>query len=363
MHAASSGTVIQIATGIGNTYNKPFDKRVAYGNHVRVQHADGTVAIYAHFKDVRVKKGDSVTVLTIIGTTDNSGWSSAPHFHFEVRDSSGHRLDPYGERQNKTSCNGAFALQCGTDPLWATCPPTPYNPESPPKEVDGDGDGYLVSQGDCDDKDDAIHPDATESCDDKDNDCNGTIDDPFQKGTMQPPVEALGTPCSIGTGKCKNTGVRVCNRFDATHTACPVDPLPPDCVGKQCGPDGCGGTCGECFTDQVCNAQYQCAQCPSSMDCDSRECGPDPVCGESCGDCTPPTACDTNGSCICIPDCTDKLCGEDDGCGGGCESADADGDGYGNPTEVLLSCDPVENSVANNDDCDDESETTFPDAT
>ncbi|MBO7127085.1 hypothetical protein J6W78_06030 [bacterium] len=33
----------------------------------------------------------------------------------------------------------------------------------------------------------------------------------------------------------------------------------PQCEGKQCGPDGCGGTCGEgCSVDQTCNAEFQC---------------------------------------------------------------------------------------------------------
>ena len=44
-------------------------------------------------------------------------------------------------------------------------------------EVDQDGDGYTVSQGDCDDADATVYPGASESCDGKDNDCNDLIDD------------------------------------------------------------------------------------------------------------------------------------------------------------------------------------------
>ena len=43
--------------------------------------------------------------------------------------------------------------------------------------VDGDGDGFTVAMGDCDDTDAAIHPGASEECDKVDNDCNGKIDD------------------------------------------------------------------------------------------------------------------------------------------------------------------------------------------
>ncbi|MBP5405521.1 hypothetical protein J6Z19_00020 [bacterium] len=32
----------------------------------------------------------------------------------------------------------------------------------------------------------------------------------------------------------------------------------PNCEGKQCGDDGCGGTCGGCGDDESCNAEYQC---------------------------------------------------------------------------------------------------------
>ena len=66
--------------------------------------------------------------------------------------------------------------------LLAGCEPIPLGStdkdESPLEDtdLDGDGDGYIASQ-DCDDSDDAISPDAAEICDEKDNDCDGNIDD------------------------------------------------------------------------------------------------------------------------------------------------------------------------------------------
>ena len=45
---------------------------------------------------------------------------------------------------------------------------------------DWDGDGYGnqgCGGGDCDDLDPSTHPDATDLCDLKDNDCNGIVDD------------------------------------------------------------------------------------------------------------------------------------------------------------------------------------------
>lgn len=52
-----------------------------------------------------------------------------------------------------------------------------------------------------------------------------------------------------------------------TDAGTPAPPTPtdagppscvPDCGGKQCGADGCGGFCGVCETDWTCNPTFQC---------------------------------------------------------------------------------------------------------
>ncbi len=93
----------------------------------------------------------------------------------------------------------------------------------------------------------------------------------------------------------------------------------PDCAGKQCGSDGCGGTCGSCPAGQTCNASGQCvATC--NPDCAGKQCGDD-GCGGTCGSCPAGQTCNASGQCVatCNPDCAGKQCG-DDGCGGTCGS-------------------------------------------
>ncbi len=49
--------------------------------------------------------------------------------------------------------------------------------DSGPVRVDADGDGFSVSEGDCNDDDRAINPDAEEVCDGEDNNCNQETDE------------------------------------------------------------------------------------------------------------------------------------------------------------------------------------------
>ena len=86
----------------------------------------------------------------------------------------------------------------------------------------------------------------------------------------------------------------------------------PDCVGKQCGSDGCGGVCGTCAAGTKCEGT-QCIAC--SPQCTGIVCGSD-SCGGSCGTCTAPNVC-IGGQCECVANCAGKECGSN-GCGGTC---------------------------------------------
>ncbi len=64
-----------------------------YGNMVKVTHAFGFKTIYAHLDKLKVSKGDFVKKGDIIATSGNSGLSSGPHLHYEIRFIGVH-LDP-----------------------------------------------------------------------------------------------------------------------------------------------------------------------------------------------------------------------------------------------------------------------------
>jgi hypothetical protein len=95
----------------------------------------------------------------------------------------------------------------------------------------------------------------------------------------------------------------------------------PECAGKICGDDGCGGSCGVCPVDFPFCLSGSCSNCEA--DCDGLSCGSN-GCGGSCGSCGASEICVT-GACVCEPSCPQESCGEDDGCGGlcpGCEGLD-----------------------------------------
>ena len=56
----------------------------SYGNHVVIEHADGTSALYAHLANVFVSVGQSVSCGSCIGIMGNTGKSSGTHLHFEI---------------------------------------------------------------------------------------------------------------------------------------------------------------------------------------------------------------------------------------------------------------------------------------
>ncbi len=72
--AARAGTVIDAGWNSGG-----------YGNYVMINHGDGFITIYGHMSSVAAYNGQSVSAGQVIGYVGNSGRSTGPHLHFEVR--------------------------------------------------------------------------------------------------------------------------------------------------------------------------------------------------------------------------------------------------------------------------------------
>lgn len=64
-----------------------------YGNLVVVNHGNGFETFYAHLSGINVSPGQIVYQGNVIGATGNTGNSSGPHIHFEIR-SGGNPDDP-----------------------------------------------------------------------------------------------------------------------------------------------------------------------------------------------------------------------------------------------------------------------------
>lgn len=81
--SAPQGTPIY-APGAGKV-TKVKRSRRGYGNQIEIDHGYGYVTFYAHIKDFKVKKGDIVKRGQLIATIGNTGKSTAPHLHYEVK--------------------------------------------------------------------------------------------------------------------------------------------------------------------------------------------------------------------------------------------------------------------------------------
>ena len=99
--AAPLGTPIRAAGG-GVVVEVKEDEE--YGLSVRLAHLDGYETLYAHASKLLVNTGDRVPRGKVIALSGNSGRSTAPHLHFEVR-RAGKVLDPM-QLITKESRNG-----------------------------------------------------------------------------------------------------------------------------------------------------------------------------------------------------------------------------------------------------------------
>jgi lipoprotein NlpD len=81
--AAPTGTPVLAAAAGSVMYAG--DRVRGYGNMVVLKHDDDLVTVYAHNSVLLVHNGDQVTAGQMIARVGDTGRSTAPHLHFEVR--------------------------------------------------------------------------------------------------------------------------------------------------------------------------------------------------------------------------------------------------------------------------------------
>jgi hypothetical protein len=230
-------------------------------------------------------------------------------------------------------------------------------------DLDGDGVDAEVCGGiDCDDTDPLVQPEAPDGCDGRDNDCDEIVDeDPDIPWYPDEDGDGWGThgqtvlACTAPEGYA--AGTEDCDDGDAA-----IHPEADEYCNQV--DDDCDGEIDE---DPAVDPRTW------YLDRDHDTWGGDEI-FESCvmpdgysnrtGDCD-----DTNAN---INPNRHEICdGIDQDCDGEIDEeaadasplwADADGDGFGDPADMLLCCSAVAGRVANDEDCDDTDASINPDA-
>lgn len=104
---------IDIASNIGDKVNAAIEGKVTYaqyndggyGNLIIIEHEGNMTTYYAHLSEIYAKLGDIVNTGDLIGAVGNTGFSTGPHLHFELR-VNGLPVDPSNyilKQENKAS--------------------------------------------------------------------------------------------------------------------------------------------------------------------------------------------------------------------------------------------------------------------
>jgi predicted outer membrane repeat protein len=276
-------------------------------------------------------------------------------------------------------CNDNAQLQLGS-PLIDAGDPNIEDPDGSRSDIgafggasapddlfnDADGDGFA-SAYDCDDDDASVFPGANEVCNDKDSDCDGTVDGPNAAGvrTWYPDVDEDGFGDTTAP-------LDACSTPDGyTEEPGDCDDIDPDINPDT--PEICDGLDNDC--DGTIDGGNAIDQLTWFEDVDGDGFGSDASTISACEAPTGFTA--TAGDCddsdeATNPDGTEVCDGKDNDCNGVDDDeavdaitwyADADADGFGSPdADTTVACDRPDGFARTNDDCDDADSTRYPSA-
>lgn len=65
-----------------------------YGTYIDIRYTDGTVSRYGHLDSVSASVGDEVDPGDVVARSGNTGQSTGPHLHLEIRPGGGEPVDP-----------------------------------------------------------------------------------------------------------------------------------------------------------------------------------------------------------------------------------------------------------------------------
>ncbi len=205
-------------------------------------------------------------------------------------------------------------------------------------------DGHVAEGGDCDDLDDAVHPDALELCDGIDNDCDGATDESDASDVVTWYLDSDGDGFGVD---------------DTTSAACD-GPAGYALLGGDCDDADPAFHPGASESDCTDASDYNCDGSVGFADSD----GDGFAACEDCDDTDGAVNEDATETCDSIDNDCDGLVDSDDPdtVGTTLFYGDSDGDGYGGQQYQLDACEAAPGFVANTDDCDDLDATSYPGA-
>ncbi len=199
-------------------------------------------------------------------------------------------------------------------------------------ESDLDQDGYTVADGDCDDTNGAVNPGAAETCNAVDDDCDSDVDEQATDTTAfyaDADYDGYGDDatelftCVAPAGYVPVSGD--CNDADGDYNPAAAEE---DCTDPN--DYNCDGSVGYADVDGD--------GWPACTECDDNAAAVNPAAAELCNS---------------VDDDCDGSADESDATGAPTWYADADLDGYGDPSTGAPACTAPAGQVADSADCDD----------
>jgi hypothetical protein len=219
--------------------------------------------------------------------------------------------------------------------------------------------GYVTRSTDCDDTRSSVYPGATETCNSRDDDCDGSTDEGVTSTYYRDAdSDSYGTS-GTSTSACSAPSGYVSSSTDCNDASAAVNPAATEVCNSV--DDDCDGS-----TDEGVGSTYY-------RDADSDSYGTSATSTVSCsapsGYVGSSTDCDDTRAAV-NPAATEVCNSRDDDCDGSTDEgvtstyyADGDTDGYGDPTKSSVGCSASSGYVSNSSDCNDLYKTVYPGAT